>query len=158
MGRRLGLQGVSGAPWRLFMAVMAVGLCLGAAACQPPAAIPSTSDIGVTVDEIVANPQHYTGRGVVVDAEVDRVVVERVIALRSQTLAQGVLAIVNDEALRAVSSIQAGDKLHVTGVVQIMSRDQLRQVEQQLGVQLDEDKLLNLANQAPFVVVATVSK
>lgn len=142
----------------LVLAVILVSLGLGAAACQPPAAIPSGSDISVTVDEVVANPQRYIGQHVVADAQVDRVVGERVIALRSQTSAQGVLVIVGDEALRAVNSIQAGEWLHVAGVVQTMSRDQLRQVERQLGIQLDEDKLLSLANQAPFVVATQVSK
>ncbi len=142
---------------RGILAALLAGLILAVAACQP-VTIPQGSELGVTVDEIVADPQRFIGNSVSAEAQVDRIVSEQVIALRGQSTAQNVLAIVGDQSLKGIDSVQPGDTLHIVGVVQLMSREQLRQVEQQLGIQLDEERLLNLANQAPFLVVQKVTK
>lgn len=140
------------------VAVLAAAL-LGVAAlgCQS-AAVPQNAQMGITVDEILASPQRYVGQSVVADGQVDRVVAERVIALRSTTTAGEVLAIVSNQSLQQVDAVVPGEALHVSGTVRVMSADELRRVEQQLGIQLDEEKLLNLASQAPFIVAQKVSK
>lgn len=132
-------------------------VALVALGCQPAVA-PQNAGMGVTVEEILANPQRYVGQSVEADGQVDRVVGERVIALRSTAAAGEMLAIVSNQSLKAVDAIVPGETLHVNGTVQVMSAETVRRVEQQLGVQLDDEQLLNLANQAPFIVAQNVSK
>ncbi len=136
---------------------LALAMVLVLLACRPAVA-PQNAEMSVTVDEILANPQRYAGQSIVADGQVDRVVAERVIALRSATTAREVLAVVSNQSLKEVDAVIPGEMLHVSGTVQVMSREALRSVERQLGIQLDEERLLNLANQAPFLVAQKVSK
>jgi len=134
---------------------LAVGL-LAASACQPGAMLLASS-ASASVDEILAAPERFVGRRVVTGALVERVVGEEVIALRSTDGAQ-MLAIVHGQALAAVDAIVPGEALQVAGTVRAMSRDELRQVEQQFGIQFNEERLLEVAGQAPFLVAQRVSK
>ena len=142
---------------RTFLVLVAVlALLFAGLGCQ--AMVPQNPEMGVAVDEILANPQRYVGQSVLADGEMDRVVGNQVIALRAETTAGELLAIVSNQSLKGVDSVAPGEMLHVSGRVQMMSRDQLQRVQQELGIQLDEEQLLNLANQAPFLVAASVRK
>jgi len=136
---------------------LAVALACTVLACQLPGTILGSA-AGATIDEILANPQRFAGHSVTAEGQVSRIVAGQVIALRGQASSQDVLAIVSGQSLRAVDSIDAGDMLRIVGAVRMLSRDELRQVEQQLGIALDEERLLGLAKQGPFIVARSVRK
>lgn len=139
------------------MALLAALACV-ALGCQGAVDAASASVAPVALDEIVAEPQRFVGHSITAEGCVDRIVGEQVIALRGQAANQDVLAVVNNPALKAVDSIDVGDTLRIVGAVQMISREQLRKVEQQLGIALDEDKLLGLAKQGPFIVASSIHK
>ena len=144
--------------WRavLLLGIMGLGLVWGA--CQQPMTPVADTEVGVTVDEILADPQQFLGKRVAADASVDRVLSERVIVLQPQTQDGEMLAILSDQAVQSVQGVRSGDTLHIVGTVQPLTRAQIQQVEQQLGITLDEEQLLSLAGQAPFVIVDRASR
>jgi hypothetical protein len=136
---------------------LAVAIAALVLACQPMV-LPGRSEPGVTIDELLADPGRYVGRRVTASGQVDRVVSAQVIALRSPASIGEVLAIVGDQAVSAVDAIEPGETIQVAATVQMMDREQIRQVELQLGVQLDEERLLSLAERSPFLIAQRVSK
>ncbi len=136
--------------------LLALGLIL--TACQQPATNVKGAQPGVTIDQVLANPQQYYGQTVAMDANVQSVIGERVVVLGSQSGSPEMLAVLSDHALQAVGTVQSGEALRVVGTVQPLTREQLQEAEQQLGVALDVDQLLSLTNQAPFVIVENASK
>ena len=142
--------------WSL-MGMGILALSLIDASCQQPATM-GTAEQSATVDEILANPQRFIGQTVVLDAEVNRVISERVIALESPVVNEEMVVILADQALQGVDSVAANDTIHVVGAVQPLTREQIEQVEQQLGVSLDEDLILQTASQGPFLVALSVTK
>lgn len=114
--------------------------------------------MATTVDEVLADPQRFFDETVALRGEMDRTISERVIALSSTNADQGMLAVLADQALKRIDSLQAGDQLEIVGVIRPITQEQIRQVEQQLGVDLDEQQMVNLANQAPFIVAQSVTK
>ena len=143
--------------WGLLLVAL-LALSLAWSACQQPVTPAVSTQLGVAVDEILADPQRVIGPTVATDAEVSRVIGERVILLRSQTPDQDLLVVLSDQAARSIGQVQSGEMLHVVGTVQPVTREQIEQVERQLGIDLDEDQLINLANQAPFIIVQSASK
>lgn len=138
--------------------VLAVGAVLTWGACRQPAMPIGGTHLEATVDEVLANPQRYSGHMVTVEGEVAQVVSERVIALRGASARREMLAVVSNQSLRAVDFVRAGDRLTIVGKVDSLTREQVKAAEEQLGVDLDEEQLLTLAGQGPFIVARQVSK
>lgn len=134
-----------------------LALSLVDASCQQ-AALLGNRQMTATVDDLLANPQRFSGRTVTVSAQVDRVISERVIALQSATAGQGMVVILADQALQSVDSIAPSDGLQIVGTVQPLTREQIVAVEQQLGISLDEDQILRVSAQGPMLVAQSVTK
>ncbi len=143
---------------RALLAVAISGLILAGLACVQRAAPLASVQLGVTVDEILADPQLFVGQTIVTDADAGRAIAERVMALQSQSPGQEMLAVLSQQAAEATGGAQPGERLHIVGTVQVLTREKVQQVGQELGITLDADQLLNLADQAPFLIVQNAGK
>lgn len=139
------------------LVVVFLGAAVASAGCQSVATPAAQTEIGVTVDDIMADPQRYLGEAVAAQANVARVINERIVILQSQTSNSQVVAVLSNQAVQSLSGLQAGQAVRLVGTVEPLTREGIMQVEQQLGVTLDEELLLNLASQAPFIVVQDAS-
>ncbi len=149
---RLQLRSVLG---RCLLVVAILGLTPMAMACQQQAA---TAQLGISVDQILADPERYIGRLVEANATIDRAVSDHVIVLQSQSPDQWLLAVLSNQAMQSLGTIEPGETVHLVGIVQPVTRQQIQEAEKQLGITLDVDQLLNLSNQAPFVIVQSATK
>lgn len=122
------------------------------AACQQPATPTAGLQPGISIDEIVADPQRFIGRTVAANGQVARVINERVIVVRSLDSANELVAVLSNQALQSVGPVEASRPISLVGTVEPLTPEEIQQVEQQLGIKLDEQQILSLANQAPLII------
>jgi hypothetical protein len=144
-------------PHRVLLLALLAVLGLSAACKQMGIAVGGTAE-PLTVADVVADPQRYLGKTVSLDGGVARVVGEGVLSLQSDAAEQDLLAIVGNNALLGIDSIQPGETLRMVGTVQALTREDLVKASSDLGIKLDTDMLLNLGGKGPFIVVQTLAK
>lgn len=122
-------------------------------ACQ--AEEPNT---GVTIDDIVDNPQDYVGQTVTVSGEIGRVYGPNAFTLGSDAaLGEGILVIIpstaNVTGLRTDGTLYyEEDVIQVTGTVREQS---IAEVEQELGLDFDPQLDVDYEGTQPMIVAET---
>lgn len=139
-------------------ALILLGMAVLATGCQPPATPTAQAEPGVTVDEVLADPQRFLGQTVAAQANVVQIVNERVIVLQSQLAGGEMAAVLSSQAAEQLRAVRVGEEVRVVGTVEPLTPEEIRQVEEQLGIDLDEQVLMSLAGQAPFIVVQEASR
>jgi hypothetical protein len=139
------------------LVVVLLGAAITAGGCQPVATPAAQTEIGVTIDDIMADPQHYLGEAVGAQANIARVINEQIVILQSQTSNSQMVAVLSSQAAQSLSTLQAGQAVRLVGTVEPLTREDIQQAEQELGVTLDAGLILSLAGQAPFIVVQDAS-
>jgi hypothetical protein len=139
------------------LVLVLLGVAVALSGCQPVATPAAQTEIGVTIDDIRADPQHYLGQAVAALADVAHVISDRIVLLQSQTSNGQMVAVLSNQAVQSLGALQAGQPVRLVGTVEPLTREDIQQAEQQLGVTLDEDLILSLAGQAPFIVVQDAS-
>ncbi len=105
-------------------------------------------------DEILTEPRHFLWRDVAVDGEVGRSISGRAFALRSRTVRQGLLVVLDEPAASAAPTVSSGRPVEVRGTVHVLTRQEVRALKKRLGVDLDS--LLATHGNHPYILALEV--
>ncbi len=146
VGLLLALMGALALSGMLVVAGLRAGSAHAQAGPAPPAAC---------VDAVLAQPRRYLHTDVTVTGEVLRLWGRRAVALRSHSVHQGLLVVLEGQSADE-AGLRVGQRVEVWGEVRPMGQTEMRALDRWLLADANSDRLLTFFGRDPYILAREI--